>query len=125
MIMRNMKKLIVAVSAFAVVFAALAAEKMIEATDRYAKQAIKVKVMSEGGWNAIRKCGDRVDFEVEFKEIPTNLAERVDFGKAKLVVDNFGSHVIAEKEVDFEHLNRFEEHYTSLEFSSFDDFRET
>lgn len=72
-----------------------------EQTDRFAKQAIKVTVTSEGGWNAIRKCGDHVDFEVEFSAVPSNLVERINGGKAKLVVDNFGDKVIAEKEVDF------------------------
>ena len=72
-----------------------------EQVGRFARQAIKVKVPSKGGWNAIRKCGERVDFEIEFSAVPTNIAGRVGSGKAKLVLDDFGDMIVAEKEVDF------------------------
>ena len=72
-----------------------------EQVERFAKQAIRVEVTSSGGWNAIRKCGDRVDFEVAFAPVPTNILERIAGGKAKLIVDDFGSTVVSEKEVDF------------------------
>lgn len=72
-----------------------------EQVDRFAKQAVRAKVLTPGGWNAVRTCGDRVDFEIEFAPVPTNILERIPGGKAKLIVDDFGSHVVAEKEVDF------------------------
>jgi len=72
-----------------------------EQVGRYAKQAIRANVTTKGGWNAVRKCGERVDFEVEFRPVPTNILERLNGGKAKLIVDDFGSCVFAEKEVDF------------------------
>lgn len=72
-----------------------------ELVGRHARGAIQANVVSKGGWKAIRKCGEQVEFEVSFAPVPTNIIERVPCGKAKLVVDDFGDRVIAEKEVDF------------------------
>ena len=92
------KQFLLTFFASALGFAVFAAEPTLEL---YASQAFEANVTTPGGWSQIRKCGERVDFEIEFKSPPTNLIGRVGGGKAKLVIDDFGSRVIAERNVDF------------------------
>lgn len=66
-----------------------------EQLSRYARMAVRADVVTRGGWNAIRTCGDEVEFKVSFRPCSSNIAHLVYGLPVKVTLDNFGSTVVA------------------------------
>ena len=65
---------------------------------RYARMAVRAEVQTKGGWNAVRKCGDEVEFTVSFRPCASNIAHLVYGLPVKVTLDNFGTKSIAAAE---------------------------
>lgn len=73
-----------------------------EQLGRYAPHAFAVEVVGKGGWTAVRKCGEEVEFRYSFRPASSNVLPLVKGLKAKVTLDNFGSRKLFEDEVDFD-----------------------